>query len=157
MPEYKKIILTTDLSPSADAATPHALELARRYGGTLYLVHVLVDPVYFATAPGGEPIMATLPQGWLEKTHEDHSRRLKEKADELSAKENVTVLPVLRFGHAAGEILAVAKEENADCIVIATHGRTGIAHFLFGSTTERVVRASTCPVLTVRPTEPLKA
>jgi len=48
------------------------------------------------------------------------------------------------------EIIKTAKERNADMIVIGTHGRTGIDHMLFGSTAEKVVRKSPCPVLTVR-------
>jgi nucleotide-binding universal stress UspA family protein len=48
------------------------------------------------------------------------------------------------------EIIRIAKEQNADLIVIGTHGRTGIDHMLFGSTAEKVVRKSPCPVLTVR-------
>ena len=48
------------------------------------------------------------------------------------------------------EIIRTAKEKNADMIVIGTHGRTGIDHMLFGSTAEKVVRKSPCPVLTVR-------
>jgi nucleotide-binding universal stress UspA family protein len=48
------------------------------------------------------------------------------------------------------EIIKTAKEKNADLIVIGTHGRTGIDHMLFGSTAEKVVRKSYCPVLTVR-------
>jgi nucleotide-binding universal stress UspA family protein len=48
------------------------------------------------------------------------------------------------------EIIRTAKDKNADMIVIGTHGRTGIDHMLFGSTAEKVVRKSSCPVLTVR-------
>jgi nucleotide-binding universal stress UspA family protein len=48
------------------------------------------------------------------------------------------------------EIIRTAKDKNADMIVIGTHGRTGIDHMLFGSTAEKVVRKSHCPVLTVR-------
>jgi nucleotide-binding universal stress UspA family protein len=52
------------------------------------------------------------------------------------------------------EILKKAEEENIDLIVMGTHGRAGIDHFLFGSTAERVVRKAVCPVLTVRPPVP---
>ncbi len=48
------------------------------------------------------------------------------------------------------EIVKEAQRINASVIVVGTHGRTGIEHVLFGSTAERVVRSSTCPVLTVR-------
>jgi nucleotide-binding universal stress UspA family protein len=48
------------------------------------------------------------------------------------------------------EIIAAAREEEADLIVMGTHGRTGLAHALIGSVAEKVVRKAPCPVLTVR-------
>src|SRR5262245_60965743 len=50
------------------------------------------------------------------------------------------------------EIVEVARAEQADLIVMATHGRTGLSHLFMGSVAERVVRAAPCPVLTIRPT-----
>jgi universal stress protein A len=55
------------------------------------------------------------------------------------------------IGEPAHEILDFAKAQRVDLVVIGTHGRTGIQHALMGSVAERVVRRSTCPVLTVRP------
>src|SRR5690606_25816419 len=57
---------------------------------------------------------------------------------------------ILRQGSPFFEILAAAKEESADLIVIGTHGRGAIAHILMGSVAERVVRKASCPVLVVR-------
>jgi nucleotide-binding universal stress UspA family protein len=51
------------------------------------------------------------------------------------------------------EIVKVAREREVDLIVIATHGYSGLYHFLFGSTAERVVRLAPCPVLVVRQEE----
>ncbi len=56
-------------------------------------------------------------------------------------------------GYAAEEIIALADEENADLIVMGTHGRTGIDRMLFGSVAEKVVKNASVPVLTVRPQE----
>ena len=53
-------------------------------------------------------------------------------------------------GRAFYEIIQAAREESADLIVMGTHGRTGIDHLIVGSTAEKVVRKSPCPVLTVR-------
>lgn len=68
------------------------------------------------------------------------------------------------MGSAADEIAAVAEEEDADLLVIATHGTsswrtalsgTPIEHLLFGSVTTNVLRLTSCPILTVRlPPEP---
>jgi nucleotide-binding universal stress UspA family protein len=51
------------------------------------------------------------------------------------------------------EIIRAAKEKKTDLIVMATHGRSGLSHILFGSVAEKVVRKSTCPVLSIRPRE----
>jgi nucleotide-binding universal stress UspA family protein len=48
-------------------------------------------------------------------------------------------------------IVSMAEEEKVDMIVMGTHGRTGVSHLLMGSTAEKVVRAASCPVLTVKP------
>ena len=58
---------------------------------------------------------------------------------------------VIVHGEAAAEIVRVAKEKNADLIVLSSHGRTGIGRILFGSTAEAVVRHASCPVLVVKP------
>ena len=56
----------------------------------------------------------------------------------------------MEHGRASQEIVRVASEEKADVIVMGTHGYTGMAHVLLGSTAERVLRRAPCPVLTVR-------
>jgi nucleotide-binding universal stress UspA family protein len=56
----------------------------------------------------------------------------------------------LRDGIAWDQIASAARELGADLILLATHGRTGLAHALLGSTAERVVRHAPCPVLTLR-------
>jgi nucleotide-binding universal stress UspA family protein len=67
--------------------------------------------------------------------------------------DNQCIGVLVRHGHAAPEIVRAAKEVNGDLIVMCTHGRTGMRHILVGSVAEKVVRASACPVLTMRPEE----
>ncbi len=57
---------------------------------------------------------------------------------------------ILAHGMPAQEIIRVAQEQQADLIVISTHGRTGLKHLFMGSTAERVIRHAHCPVLVVR-------
>ena len=52
------------------------------------------------------------------------------------------------------EIVRIAAEEGADYIVMSTHGRSGVRRFMLGSVADRVIRAASCPVVTVRPLEP---
>ncbi len=61
------------------------------------------------------------------------------------------LVEVVRRGIAEEQIVKFAAEENIDLIIMATHGRSGIAHVVLGSVAERVVQRSTVPVLTVKP------
>jgi nucleotide-binding universal stress UspA family protein len=53
-------------------------------------------------------------------------------------------------GKSSTEIIRYARESHVDLIVMASHGLTGLEHTLFGSTAERVLRESTCPVFIVK-------
>jgi nucleotide-binding universal stress UspA family protein len=70
-------------------------------------------------------------------------------AEYLAGLKKVSVSYVA-YGRPFAEIIAYAREHAIDLIVMATHGRGAIAHVLLGSTTEKVVRKSSCPVLTIR-------
>ncbi len=59
-------------------------------------------------------------------------------------------------GNPASEIVGYVRERGFDLLVLATHGRTGLARFVLGSVAERVVREATCPVLVVRGSTPLE-
>jgi len=150
MVTFKNIILSTDLSENAQAAAPFAVELARASGGTIHLLHVVEDVFYYSSM-GIEGVMAQDPALLLAEISETRTAQLREAAASLPVTEHVRVIPVLKQGQAANEIVKYAREIKADCIVIATHGRTGFSHFIFGSVAEKVVRHSCCPVLSVRP------
>lgn len=150
MTAFKSILLTSDLSENADAAAPYALELAHRFGGSISLVHIFEDAAFYAAAAASEGMMVD-PSEWITSSLRDREKKLAAIAKKLAEQGGVAVTPVLRQGHAATEIVKAAKELNSDCVVIATHGRTGLSHLVFGSVAERVVRLSPCPVLSVRP------
>lgn len=150
MTEFKTILLTSDLSENADAAAPYAVELATRFGGTIHLVHVFEDAAFYAAAAASEGMMVDS-SDWIAASLRDREKKLGELSQKLAISSRIPVKPVMRQGHAATEIVEAAKSLNADCVVIATHGRTGLSHLVFGSVAERVVRLSPCPVLSVRP------
>jgi universal stress protein A len=148
--QFKTIVLTTDLSPNADAAQPYAIELARKYDGTIFLLHVFEQDIYYASASSGEGLAAN-PVEWLVEFRKQRGQQL-DKAAKALQQHGVRVVHQMREGQPAQEVIELAKKEKADCIVISTHGRSGISQLVFGSVAERVVRLSPCPVLTVRPT-----
>lgn len=150
MPDLKKFALTTDFSTNADAAISYAVKLAKAFDGSIVLIHVFDDSfVYNSTLLGGG--MYASPTKWIETTSARLKKQLEVKAGEIASKERVPVEPVLLQGNVAEEISGYLKEKKMDCLVTATHGRTGLAHVILGSIAERLVRTSPCPVLTVRP------
>jgi len=147
--DFKKLVLTTDLSPNADSASEQAISLAKQFGSTIYLVHVFECDIYYAA--GTMEAATNDPADWMRHARENRKKALKEAARTLSAATCLPVNDVFLEGNAAQEVVNFAKKEKADCIVISTHGRSGLSHLLFGSVAEKVVRLSACPVLSVRP------
>ncbi|MBW1851371.1 MAG: universal stress protein [Deltaproteobacteria bacterium] len=144
---FKEIAFCTDFSENANEAFLTAKDLASRYGANLHIMHVVLT----IAAPATDFFIP-----------EEHDAKFVEKAthtaqgsiEELYLKKLpkdqnrfVYILP----GYPATEIIEIVKEKNIGLIVMGAHGLTGLAHVLFGSTANRVVRKAPCSVLTVRP------
>jgi nucleotide-binding universal stress UspA family protein len=139
------IVVTTDFSSESLKALSYAAALLRPGEGTLHLVHVL-DIDYSYAVPSllmAEPIV-TAPE--IGRAHEAELKKLAAKFVGPDIQPHVHV----KVGRAFDQICEVAREVDADLIVIATHGRTGWKHLVLGSTAERVVQYAPCPVLVVR-------
>jgi len=145
---FKNIVLTTDFSENANAATPYAIELARKFDGSITLLSVFEDPSVVTGLSDGLIIGAS---EWVREAHNLHTKQLNELAESLSASEKIKVVATILRGNPVAKIIEFAEKHGTDCIVIATHGRTGLSHAVHGSVSERVVRMSPCPVLSVRP------
>jgi nucleotide-binding universal stress UspA family protein len=146
--ELKRILLPTDLSEFAGAATGYACAIAERFDAELHLLYVFERYTGSTYVPG-----IALPQAKSE------IELLKQQVAESLAKwidigwaTKHRVIRATGEGHPFVEIIRYAKEQDIDLIVMGTHGRSGISHLLVGSVAENVVRKSLCPVLTVRPT-----
>ncbi len=143
-----KILLPTDFSEHAKFAVPWAVDLAIRYGAELHVLHVFdenaMDPLFFTYGGSAEEYFNNVRDGFRKEVD-----NYLEGAD-ISG---ITLVPVLANGNPFVEIVKYAKKHGVDIIVMGTHGRTGMAHMLLGSITEKVVRKAHCPVLTVRSPE----
>lgn len=140
-----RILVPIDFSPPSIAAIRYASAFHDQYRAELLLLHVVEDVHYVANPYLFE--MPTLPP--LEDVEEDREAELHELVREHFPGDS-GVRPVLRRGKPFVEILLCAQEERADLIIIASHGHTGLEHVLFGSTAEKVIRKSLCPVLVVK-------
>ena len=146
----KSLLVPTDFSENASKALALAKEIARGTQATLHLLHVVEPVVYPADWSYAQVGFADIEQE-LQKNAEQELADLKSAME----KDGYKVVVVVRRGRASDEICNYASENDISIISIGTHGRSGLEHFLFGSTTERVLRKSPCPVLSVR-LEPTK-
>lgn len=145
MKKMKKILAPTDLSETSGVGVRYALEMAHADGAELILVHVVaVADEWFGAPKHAGPVRDLL---------EAETRRLdlflREKFSDFAGL--VEVRQKVELGHPALNIVEMAEREEADLIVMSTHGRTGLDHMLMGSVTEKVVARAPCPVLTIPP------
>ena len=145
MTKIETVLLTTDLSETSVLAFRPAKMLADRFGAKIVVVYVVEDqlPAYmdeFTAVP-----VDTILEAQTRRARKDLDAFLDQRLPDIPVGDRVVA-----HGVAHIEILRVAEERDVDLIVIATHGRGFVAHALFGSTTERVLRKAPCPVLTVR-------
>jgi nucleotide-binding universal stress UspA family protein len=144
---FKKILFCTDFSDDADWAFTYALQLAKTFKSKLYIFHVTPTPVHpeqLSIYLSPEKLEELRASQKIELDRQLHAHYLEKMGDfkEVQVQFNE--------GEPFLEIIQMAKKESVDLIVMGTHGRTGLDHVLFGSTAEKVVRRSSCPVLTVR-------
>jgi nucleotide-binding universal stress UspA family protein len=143
--DIKTILLTTDFSDTATKAVEPALTIAHRFGARLVVVFVEEDRL----PPLVVEYMAVGVEDVLSQQVDRARERLAEYAGaHLQGVEGLEL--VIGVGTPHVEIVRLAEEKQADLVVMATHGRGFITHAILGSTAERVLRRSPCPVLVVR-------
>jgi nucleotide-binding universal stress UspA family protein len=134
----KNILVATDFSPPSEAAIVYGRALARTFGATLHLVHVIEN--LFLTPMVADP-------------HEIKVTRTRALQHHLTDEDRKVLrasVVMVVSDSPPDAIIDYAKTANIDLIVIGTHGRSAMSQLLVGSVAERVVRTAPCPVLTVR-------
>lgn len=144
MVQIRRIVCPTDFSPTARHACDYAAELARSFGAELVLLHVIPELNYPTRSFG----MAVAFPHLREELHQRSRDELAAEAKRFDP--SLKVVTEVRDGISHEQVLDCAKAHQADLIVMGTHGHTGLAHMVLGSTAERVVRMADCPVMTVR-------
>jgi nucleotide-binding universal stress UspA family protein len=141
--KIEKILVALDFSPTSMEALDCAVSLAKQFRAAIHLVHVH-PPDGVSSVPGA---------GHLLFESAEAIERLNEELTGVHRKHVPTFRPEnchIRGGQPYQEIVRLAREINADLIVLATRGHSGLKHLLLGSTAERVVRNAPCPALVVR-------
>jgi nucleotide-binding universal stress UspA family protein len=146
----RRILCAADLSDSSPATIAFALALAEKHQAEITLLHVvdsLPDPT--------EHVYMAVPEiGPLRRDLEQRARVQLHDAVPEDARGGGAITERVTIGRAYKEILRIAAEQNADMIVMGTRGHGPIGRMIFGSTSHHVVRAASCPGVTIRPVRP---
>jgi nucleotide-binding universal stress UspA family protein len=146
-PPIDRVLLPTDGSEASFSALPYAFDVAERFDAVvegLFVVDERTKSNFYNVGTALEDVV-----GGLQRAAEAATDRI----ESAGAERGIAVSTTVAEGLPSRTICAQAEESDADLVVMATHGRTGLGHYLLGSVTERVVRNSAVPVLTT-PTEP---
>jgi len=147
MIEFQRILCPIDFSDYSRHALDHAATLARWYDSTITVLYVHPIVPIAASAPGAPafpPLVATdRDRDQLLESMQGFARGASDGGVPMTCE--------IIEGTAAAVILARAEELPADLIVLGTHGRSGFERLVLGSVTEKVLRKSSCPVLSVPP------
>lgn len=138
---YEKIMVPLDGSELAEVALPYAEELAVQLGSEIILIYVselLKDP------------QEEIDQSYFQKIVESIKERAARYSGQPTTTQAIKVKSVLLSGHPAEKIVEYADSENISFIVMSTHGRSGIQRWALGSVADKVMRASTKPVVLIR-------
>jgi nucleotide-binding universal stress UspA family protein len=155
--KIQRILVPIDFSENAMLAKDTAEDLAAKFGAEIELLHVVEGSPYEvyiqrgfeADVPLYVPVGESLPGASsnvvVKNLMDEAQRRLEQMAGKA-----VKTKAAVRRGRAVDQILEEIGNYKADILVMCTHGWTGFKHALLGSVTEKVVRVSPVPVLTVR-------
>lgn len=142
-PCIREILVPIDFSEHSGNALKYAALFAAQFGAAITLLNVV------------EPPLVNPETVYPYTAHPDQISRTAERLFERTCHSEKLKPPVLRQtlvvpGTPCEKIVETAVNKQSDLIIIATHGRTGLAHVLLGSTAEKVIRHAPCPVLVVR-------
>lgn len=154
MGDYRTFVVAYDFSPHARAALYAAVDLARRLGADLHLVHVIQRPAYGYAPYAGAAVPPSIDMDQLRESAERSLRDAAAGIEDLPGKLETHVVEGIRVSDTIRE---VAERLGAELVVMGTHGRTGLAHVFLGSVAERTLRSAPCPVLTVQAPEEKEA
>ena len=139
------IVLLTDFSDASYEAFEPALDLAKRLGGRIALLHVVQE---LMAIPHGAPLAppVAMPADQMDALMKQAEKDMGEAKVELGDGVPVTT-QVLNAGNVYEAVHQFAKENDADFVALATHGRTGLRRVVLGSVGEAVLRHSNVPVI----------
>lgn len=153
---FQNILVPLDGSEQSLKALDIAIQLAKKFGGKMTLVHVYSVTAMVSMLPepsmatAGIPVMTAPDVSKLIEVARKTGTRILEDGEQRAKAEDVEVEKLLEEGHTVQEIIRVAKEGNFDLIVMGARGISRIKEMFLGSVSEGVMHHVTCPVLIVK-------
>lgn len=137
----KKVLFATDFSPASESALRYAVEIARRYGSTVYAVHVMQPEVYPLASPPTWVKLAEAEEEFRRTSTQHLENQLQDLPHEV----------IIETGEVWRALSGLIQEKEIDLFIAGTHGRKGFQKAMLGSIAEEIFRRARCPVLTVGP------
>lgn len=144
---YKRIVVPIDGSGWSERAIPHAMDIARNNNAEVVLLHVFKPP---ANEYVGEIALAGQEEQ-LMALRDEMKQRMTGIRNNIRAEKITVRVQVIEGTGVAGIICDYINDEEADLVVMSSHGHTGITRWLFGSIARRVMQGVNVPVLIIRP------
>ena len=148
---FQRILVPLDGSPLAEQALPVAAQLARACGGTLILLNAVDILLPYISYEAVQPFIIQEDIDLSLRKAKDYIERVLSRNDLAGIKLQKRVI----LGHPADVILSVTEKQAVDLIVMCSHGKTGLKHWLLGNTAEKVLRHSPVPVFMLHGGKPL--
>jgi nucleotide-binding universal stress UspA family protein len=149
---FKRILIPLDGSELAERSLPVALPIAQAQGSELILMRVPLAEKMMTSYPAEYSLL--WPEQSLQLSRKMSTDYLQQVLAE-HASSGVPIRAMVVDGDVAGGIVDTVEEEQADLIIMTTHGYSGLTRWMLGSITERVLREAHCPVLAIRNGQPL--
>lgn len=143
--EVKRILIPTDFSETANLALQHAAHLASLTDAEIILLHVVSTFAFRVNLPE-----ADVDESQNARLSGAIQEKLQSIAKALSAKHGIQVHTRVAYGRIREEVVKVAEDQDADMVILGTHGVSGIREFFMGSNAFRIVSEAGCPVLSVQ-------
>jgi nucleotide-binding universal stress UspA family protein len=145
---FRHLLVTLDGSPRAETVIPHAIDIAKTMGAEITLLRI-VDAANSDWSERGA-IGKSQASTSIKSTYVDQATTYINRVAEQLRQNGITANAIVKQGQAAKQIVATARETEADAIAMATHSRRGINRLMFGSVAEEVLHESLLPILLVR-------
>jgi nucleotide-binding universal stress UspA family protein len=155
---FKKVLVPLDGSEHSLKALEFAVQIAKKFGGKITLIHVysvidrpIIVPEPTTLTPAGFPVMTSAEISKVVEAARKAANRILADGEQKAKAEEVEVEKILIEGHTVQEIVRTAKEGTFDLIVIGARGISKIRELLLGSVTDGVIHHASCPVLVIKP------